>query len=278
MGPGADPADNLGLADQWGDDWLTWLGTFTRNDGCPVTRRHGAGDDGRRIRAACNAAAPWTSPTRCETPPRGLALSTSPDPPVPQTRAIDATAMRHWRRAYVAGGLTESRLAVPDALEHALEAVRDALDFEHRPDHKRSWLLLSLITAVIRGIIADKVVTDPRGFRAINDEDFGDWILTPRRTSRRSRLRLGTRPVRSGVRIQRRRSGAAGVRRRPGRVPHRPGAVSVQGRDLLEDDGGMGDVVVAPVYQALHRRGVEFEFFHRLDALHLDERGSPSTP
>jgi uncharacterized protein with NAD-binding domain and iron-sulfur cluster len=32
----------------------------------------------------------------------------------------------------------------------------------------------------------------------------------------------------------------------------------------------MGDVVIAPLYQALRRRGVEFEFFHRLDALHLD--------
>jgi uncharacterized protein with NAD-binding domain and iron-sulfur cluster len=35
---------------------------------------------------------------------------------------------------------------------------------------------------------------------------------------------------------------------------------------------GMGDVVIAPLYQALRRRGVEFEFFHRLDGLHLDAR------
>jgi uncharacterized protein with NAD-binding domain and iron-sulfur cluster len=33
---------------------------------------------------------------------------------------------------------------------------------------------------------------------------------------------------------------------------------------------GMGDIVIAPLYQALRRRGVEFEFFHRLNALHLD--------
>jgi uncharacterized protein with NAD-binding domain and iron-sulfur cluster len=30
--------------------------------------------------------------------------------------------------------------------------------------------------------------------------------------------------------------------------------------------------VIAPIYEALRRRGVEFEFFHRLDALHLDDR------
>jgi uncharacterized protein with NAD-binding domain and iron-sulfur cluster len=35
---------------------------------------------------------------------------------------------------------------------------------------------------------------------------------------------------------------------------------------------GMGDVIIAPIYQALHKRGVQFEFFHRLDALHLDDR------
>ena len=34
---------------------------------------------------------------------------------------------------------------------------------------------------------------------------------------------------------------------------------------------GMGDVVFAPLYEALRRRGVEFEFFHRVDALHLSE-------
>jgi uncharacterized protein with NAD-binding domain and iron-sulfur cluster len=31
----------------------------------------------------------------------------------------------------------------------------------------------------------------------------------------------------------------------------------------------MGDVVFAPLYQALRQRGVDFEFFHRVDGLHL---------
>src|SRR5262245_46324976 len=36
---------------------------------------------------------------------------------------------------------------------------------------------------------------------------------------------------------------------------------------------GMGDVVFAPLYQALCRRGVRFRFFHRLDDLHLAPNG-----
>ncbi len=35
---------------------------------------------------------------------------------------------------------------------------------------------------------------------------------------------------------------------------------------------GMGDIVIAPIYEVLRRRGVKFEFFHRVDALHLDAR------
>ena len=61
--------------------------------------------------------------------------------------------------------------------ERRLDAIRDALDYEHRPDHRRFWLFLSLVTATVRGIISDNLVTDPRGFRAINDEDFCAWIL-----------------------------------------------------------------------------------------------------
>ena len=31
--------------------------------------------------------------------------------------------------------------------------------------------------ATLRGIVADGLLTDPRGFRAINDEDYRAWIL-----------------------------------------------------------------------------------------------------
>jgi uncharacterized protein with NAD-binding domain and iron-sulfur cluster len=38
--------------------------------------------------------------------------------------------------------------------------------------------------------------------------------------------------------------------------------------------GGMGDVVFAPLYEVLRRRGVRFEFFHRLDQVRLADDGS----
>ena len=38
---------------------------------------------------------------------------------------------------------------------------------------------------------------------------------------------------------------------------------------------GMGDVVFAPLYEALRRRGVRFEFFHRLTNTGLSAAGDP---
>ena len=34
-----------------------------------------------------------------------------------------------------------------------------------------------LVTATVRGIIVDNLATRPGGFRAINDEDFTEWVL-----------------------------------------------------------------------------------------------------
>ncbi len=112
-------------------------------------------------------------------------------------------------------------------------------------------------------MIADGLVTDPRGFRAINDEEYGEWIL-----------RHGAHPNVLDFPLVRgmydmvfgyedgdydRPSFAAGL------------AVLLTGIALFQYKGaffwkmtaGMGDVVIAPLYQALRRRGVRFEFFHR---------------
>ena len=134
------------------------------------------------------------------------------------------------------------------------------------------------MTATIRGLIADGLVTDPRGFRAINDEDFGDWIL-----------RHGAHPDVLDFALMRGLYDL--VFGYDDGDPNRPAfgaglAVFLTGLVLFEYKGaifwkmtaGMGDVVFAPLYQALRRRGVEFEFFHRVDALHLDERRQASTP
>ena len=264
------PADSLGIADLVGDEWLIWTGGLAGNDELPgepnstgreftaveFVRRalqlvlqfadslSDSGDDAHGGPDAIHSTTGWLDVVR-----RGVveALAILAEPP-----AVEAI------RA--------------DALSRPLDAIREALDYEHRPDHRRFWLFLSLETATVRGIISDNLVTDPRGFRAINEEDFCAWIL-----------RHGAHPDVVEFPLVRglydmvfgyedgdveRRALAAGV------------ALLLTGIALFQYKGGffwkmtagMGDVVIAPLYQALRRRGVEFEFFHRVDALHLDDR------
>jgi uncharacterized protein with NAD-binding domain and iron-sulfur cluster len=266
------PGDNLGLADRLAHDWLIWLGTFTRNDGLP-----GEPDaTGREMtvveftRRALRLVRDFAESQR-GTMPVGLTLSTSPDPPR-VTRWIDAVADAAFAALLSLADPRKPRSSPTRLIEDALDAARDALDYERRPDHRRSWLLLSMMIAVIRGILADNVVTDPRGFRAINDEDYSEWIL-----------RHGAHPDVLDFALVRGLYDL--VFAYEDADPERPSfgagqAVFLTGLALFGYKGaifwkmtaGMGDVVIAPIYEALRRRGVEFEFFHRLDALHLDDR------
>ncbi|MGZ4509981.1 MAG: FAD-dependent oxidoreductase [Mycobacterium sp.] len=266
------PGDNLGLADDFGGEWLMWLGTFTRNDGLP-----GEPDStGREMtvieftRRALRLVADFAE-SQCGAADLGLQLSTSPEPP-PAARWIDAVADAAYAGLLALADPHTTQCRLTRMIEPAVAAVREALDYERRPDHKRSWLLLSMMTAVIRGILADKLVTDSRGFRAINDEDYRAWLL-----------RHGAHPDVLDFALVRGLYDL--VFAYEDADPKRPAFGAGQaifltalamfrykGAIFWKMTAGMGDVVVAPVYQALRRRGVEFEFFHRLDALHLDDR------
>jgi uncharacterized protein with NAD-binding domain and iron-sulfur cluster len=266
------PADNLGLAERWGAGWLVWLGTFTRNDELPGD----PGSTGREMTAvgfvqrALRLVVDFAESIR-DPLPDGLILSSSPEPPAGTDRA---EAIRRGALAALLA-LTQpppAGAAATELLDTVLEAIRAALDYEHRPDHKRSWLLVSLVTATARGILADNLITDPRGFRAINDEDFFAWLL--RHGGHRDVLEF---PLIRGLYDL--------VFGYENADPRRPAfgaglAVFLTGLVLFEYKGavfwkmtaGMGDIVIAPLYQALRQRGVTFEFFHRLDRLHLDTR------
>ena len=264
------PADHLGLAERWGADWLAWQGTFSRNDELPgepsSTGREMTALDflQRMLRLLVDFAESIRDPL-----PHGLVLSSSPSPPA-DSRSADAVA-----RAALAAllALTEAPpagSAATELLGTVLDAIRGALDYEDRPDHKRSWVLMSMLTATARGILVDKLITDPRGFRAINDEDFGDWVLRhgAHRDVLESPLIRGLYDLVFGYEDADPRRPAFGA----GLAVFLTGLVLFEYRGAIfwKMTAGMGDIVIAPLYQVLRRRGVEFEFFHRLDGLHLD--------
>jgi len=266
------PADNPGLADRIDDSWLTWLGTHPTDEqlpGEPTTT-------GRELtviafvdRALRLLLAFADSLAHQHRP--DLVLAVSPIVPTADSARGIATTKRVIMAALAA--LAENSLDTAEsasaALDSTLSAVRGALADENDPGSQRAWLLLSLITASVRGVIADNLVTHPAGFRAVNDEEFGGWLLRhgAHADVLDSPMIRGLYDLVFGYHDgdPQRPAVAAGL------MLFLLGTVlfGYKGALFWKMTAGMGDTVIAPLYQALSRRGVRFEFFHRLESLHL---------
>jgi uncharacterized protein with NAD-binding domain and iron-sulfur cluster len=143
---------------------------------------------------------------------------------------------------------------------------------------RRVWQVIDIILAILRGSIRSGLALDPRGFDAINDYDWREWL----RMNGASDQSLASGFMR-GIYdlvfafedgdIHRPRL-AAGVALR--------GAMRMfftyRGSLFWRMNAGMGDVVFAPLYQALKHRGVRFEFFHRLRNVGLSPREEGDAP
>jgi uncharacterized protein with NAD-binding domain and iron-sulfur cluster len=133
----------------------------------------------------------------------------------------------------------------------------------------RFWLDLDMMGAFMRGIVADGLLR-PGGFAKIDDLDFREWLIK----NGIHEETLSTTLVRTvydaafsyenGDPNKQRVSAGATVR-----VLLR-WASTYKGAAFYKMQAGMGDTVFTPLYLVLKERGVKFEFFHKVNALHLD--------
>jgi uncharacterized protein with NAD-binding domain and iron-sulfur cluster len=170
-------------------------------------------------------------------------------------------------------GLTQ-RDAALEGLDRALEAidaVNDALvarfdELTHSSDIvRRTGYVVDVMLAIARGMIEDELV-QADSFSAIDDRDFRDWLLVhgARPESVQSvlvRTILYDLPFAYEGGDARRPALAAGTGLR--------GLVRTffgyRGAIMWKMNAGMGDVVFAPLYELLVKRGVDVRFFHRVE-------------
>jgi uncharacterized protein with NAD-binding domain and iron-sulfur cluster len=172
-----------------------------------------------------------------------------------------------------ASGLAQFLEVLSGAARRRLESLV-AADNELR----RVWQVIDLILAILRGSVKTGLAFDPRGFDAINDYDWREWL----RLNGASEQSLDSGFMRGIYDLAfafedgdaSRPRLAAGVALR--------GAMRMfftyRGALFWRMSAGMGDVVFAPLYQVLKHRGVRFEFFHRLRNVGLSpqEDGEPA--
>jgi uncharacterized protein with NAD-binding domain and iron-sulfur cluster len=133
------------------------------------------------------------------------------------------------------------------------------------------WEIIDLVLAILVGAVRHRLLLDPRGLDAINAYECRDWL----RLNGASERSLNSAFVRSLYDLA--LAYEAGDARRPGLAAGQALRGSLRmfftyrGAMFWKMRAGMGDVVFAPFYEVLQRRGVRFEFFHRLENVRLAE-------
>jgi len=139
-------------------------------------------------------------------------------------------------------------------------------------DVRRVWTLMELGSVVVRGMVRDGVLT--HGFDAIAGTDFREWL----RRHGASEEVLSSAVVRTMYdlcfafvdgELDRPDMDAAVFLRTVMLM-----VLTFRGGFMYRMNAGMGDVVFGPYYEALTRRGVRFEFFHRVRSLGLSADGA----
>jgi uncharacterized protein with NAD-binding domain and iron-sulfur cluster len=133
---------------------------------------------------------------------------------------------------------------------------------------RRLWITLELGGAIVRGLIADRVIH--HGFDCIDQYDYTEWL---QRHGARDRRIWWSAPIRAIYDLvfgfdngdTARPNLAAGTALR--------GSLRMffgyKGAIFWKMQAGMGDTVFTPFYEVLKRRGVRFEFFQRVANLGL---------
>lgn len=272
------PSGTVGLEDQRPEGWHHWLGEFSPNDLDPGDPESAGGEfrAAEVLRRTLQLIADFLQSLPDE-PSAAPALSTSPEPPRATSAVLTglrvgvlAAVLEASAQLHGALGLTGPAPSV-QALDRAIAATRDVLAgvASEDSDVRRTWHLLAILMAVARGMLADGIVTGQRSLRALNDEDFLDWVGRHGAPAEVEGFAFIRGLYDLGFAEAGARRGSRGVSAGTAVFLTTKMFLEYRGAIFWKMAAGMGDTVFAPLYQALRARGVEFEFFHRVDDLHL---------
>ncbi|MEW9919406.1 NAD(P)-binding protein [Marimonas sp. MJW-29] len=139
------------------------------------------------------------------------------------------------------------------------------------PEIRRIWEIVDVVLAIIRGVLRHGLLFAANGFEAIDDYDWRDWLAE----NGASEASLDSGFIRGSYDllfafedgdIDKPRLAAGQALRGALRM-----FFTYRGALFWKMQAGMGDIVFTPAYEVLKKRGVRFEFFHKLENVRLSE-------
>jgi uncharacterized protein with NAD-binding domain and iron-sulfur cluster len=287
------PSNEVVVFEQHMGAWAPWAAHFRRNAQVPGLPNSGPTLDdlvrrGLGLLADLSISVGWR-PRQADSrraiylsarAPAAMRIPT----PADRLRDLDDLVRRGEMVALIAASQAGNALAkisprfgLP-VVEPVVEAIAEARKelgrrLQTDPDARRLWHVADLVTTALIGVYADRLLDPARGYAAINHVDFRDWLAGHGAEAATVDCGLvrGMYDLVFGYRD--------GDHSRP--AFEAGTGLQLAGRFFFDYKGslfwkmraGMGDVVFAPLYQSLSQRGADFQFFHRVRRLRLDDVG-----
>ena len=278
------PSGLVGLVDDTADGWRPWVTNFTVRQGSPGGET--AGGPLSLVDVVRRSLALLLDFHRRDARPPAV-LSSSPQTPGPADfRDVEsalraaglttlAAALELVDQVGDAAGALASRARLARSLDAALGGLRSVLyrRIAGEPHARRTWELVDLVFTNLRGMVVDGLLTRPEGLRSIDHLDYRAWL----RLHGAGDATVDQAIVRGMYDLV-----FAYDHGDPDRPRFSAGlGLELATRMLLGHEGalfwrmqaGMGEIVFAPLYEVLKRRGVDFRFFHQVDALRVGTDG-----
>ena len=156
---------------------------------------------------------------------------------------------------------------------HALEAawlwIRNSAEklAQSNTELRRLLIVAEYLMAIIRGCIKDQVAT--RGFDALDDENFSDWLQRHGASMRVTSSPMALNTVNLSYQYPQGDTARTALMGAGCYLHWTLRSFAYLGAFAWLFEAGTGETVIAPLYQALLKRGVKIEFFQKVESLVL---------
>ena len=173
--------------------------------------------------------------------------------------------------------LVQTEIAAIDAVEStlwkALDAawtwVRDSAEklVSGNTELRRLFIVAEYLLAIIRGCIKDDVVS--KGFDALDNENFSDWLIRHGASVMVASSPMALNTVNLSYQYPQGDTARTALMGAGCYLHWTLRSFAYMGAFAWLFEAGTGETVIAPLYEVLSKRGVKFEFFHKVESLAL---------